>query len=229
MAETALLINPSRRRRSPRRRRARRNPSQLTRALAGLQRGKRRRGGRRRYRRNPGFFFGGHFTMAHAGGAGAYGLLKNGVRRMYWNGKEAAADQAVAVAKFNRQSTFVKAGIVALGWGIRYFAKGGKWGEVGEGMMLAGVADGIESITEDLGLTPAEKSEKEARKKADEALKGAGVLVNKGGLAALLVEREKQLRGAGDDDELDELDPNDAFDGDDVDDDDFEADEDELY
>jgi hypothetical protein len=225
MAETALLINPSRRRRSSRRRRARRNPTQLTRALANLQRGKRRRGGRRRYRRNPGFFFGGHFTLAHAGGAGAYGVLKNGVRRLYWMGKDQPAEQAAAVAKFNKHSAFVKAGIVAAGWALRAATKGGKWAEVGEGIMLAGIADGIESITENLGLTPVEKSEKEARKKAEQALDGAGMLVNRGGLASVLVERERQLRGG--DDELDELDPSDAFD--EVDDDDFEADEDELY
>jgi len=221
MPETALLINPSRRRRrraraNPRRRRyARRNP------FGGARLNKRRR----RARRNPGFFSGtGGFNIAHAGGAGAYGLLKNGVRRMYWQGKDQPAERAAAIAKFNSHSTFVKAGIVIAGFALKQMATG-KWSDVGEGMVLAGLADGAETLTENLGLTPEEKTEKQAR----QALDGAGVLVNGGGLASVLVERERQLRGfaAADDDELNELDPDDAFD--DVNDDDFEADEDELY
>lgn len=222
MPETALLINPSRRRR----RRARRNPSHRRRRtyrrnpFAGMT----RRRSRRRYRRNPSVF-GAGFTLAHVGGAGLYGLARNGVRRLYWMFDKDPSENAASIAKFNKHSPFIKGGLFALGWAIRRWASG-KWRDLGEGMMLGGIADGLASITENLGLTPAERDAKEAQKKLEATLQGAGMLVGRGGLSSVLVERERQLRAA-DEDELDELDPNDVFDGDD--DDELAADEDELY
>jgi hypothetical protein len=219
MPETALLINPSRRRR---RRSARRNPTRRRRSyrrnpFAGMK-----RRSRRRYRRNPSVF-GAGFTMAHVAGAGGYGLLRNGIRRLYWQFDKDPSENSASIAKFNKHSPFIKGALFALGWAIKRWASG-KWKDVGEGMMLGGIADGLASVTENLGLTPAERDAKEAQKKLENALQGAGMLVGRGGLSSVLVERERQLRAA-DDDELDELDPNDVFD----DADELEADEDELY
>jgi hypothetical protein len=221
MPETALLINPSRRRRrrraraNPRRRRSyRRNP------FAGMKRR------RRRYRRNPSVF-GAGFTMAHVGGAGLYGALRNGIRRLYWQFDRTDAERQVSVAKFNKHSPFIKGALFAIGWAIRKWGRG-KWSDLGEGIMLGGIADGLATITENIGLTPPELEAKKAAKELrDAALQGAGVLVSNGGLSSVLVERERQLRAA-EDEELDELDPNDVFDA--ADDDELEdADEDELY
>ncbi len=223
MPETALLINPSRGRR---RRRARRNPARKRRrsyrrnpGFSAMRTSSHRR---RRYRKNPSIL-GAGFTLSHAAGAGLYGALKNGVRRLYWMNAK-TGEESVGIAKFNKHSNFIKAGLVLAGWALRRFASHAKWKDVGEGMMLGGISDGLETLTENFGLTPAEKDEKEARKKLEAGLSGAGVLVG-GSLSSVLVERERQLRAA-DDDELDELDPDDVFDGDD---DELAADEDELY
>jgi len=209
MPETALLVNPSRRRRSSHKRR--RNPSassQLARMMGNMHMGKKRRGGRRRgYRRNPAAF--GHLTLGHAGGAGFYGLAKNGIRRMYWMNAKDPAEQVVAIAKFNNHSPWIKAALVGAGW-LAMKNLHGKWSDAGEGVILAGIADGLEQLTENIGLTPQEKSIKEAEKAQQKSL--GSVLVQNRGLASVLVERERQLRAAGDDQELDALDPSDAFD-----------------
>jgi hypothetical protein len=224
MPETALLINPSRR---GRRRKARRNPSastQLARMIGNVSVGKRRsKRGRRSYRRNPAAF--GQLTLGHAGGAGIYGLGKNVIRRLYWNADKTAGERAVSVAKFNRHSPWIKAGLVGAGW-LAMKNLRGQWSDAGEGMVLAGLADGAEMLFEGIGFTPEEKDEKKAQIEREKGLTGAGVLVNRG-LASVLVEREKQLRAAGDaDEELSELDPDDAGDageGDDL------ADDDDMY
>ena len=201
MPETAYLVNPRRRR--GRRRHYRRNPSGMTALVNAI--GRTRRSGRRRhYRRNPDGAGGFGWLIA---GSAIYGVGTNVLRRLWVRRSDKAEDQAKAAASWDTWKPWLKLFVFGFGgWALSAQKRFRALALIGKAFMIGGIADAAQDFTYKLGLTEAE--EKLTESKSD------GV----GNLATVLIERDRQLRAAYEDElsgDDDELSGDDFFDGDD--------------